>query len=153
MGRRGPAKQPTKLRLMRGDPSKVGKNKKEAQPASGCQPPEFVTGDALAIWNQIAPVLLSAHMITKADAYALGRYCKNLALYITASAAAEKNKGLQQNRFGDAAPSAEAKLMLQLDGQLLRMEQQFGMTPSARAGITIAPDKDSDPLGEFLKKA
>lgn len=153
MGKRGPAKQPTKLRLMRGDPSKVGKNKKEPKPPAGCEPPPFVKGETLKVWKEIAPPLLAAGIITQADAIELGHFCETEVSYRQAMAEVLRDGPLMINRYGDKQPSGAFKAAMQARAQLSRDADKFGMTPSARAGMQIKPVDDSDPLGEFLKEA
>ena len=152
MGKRGPAKQPTKLRLMRGDPSKVGKNRNEPRPPAGCEPPAFLNADALAVWHEIAPPLLAAGIITTADAIELGHFCETEVVYRNAMAEVLKLGPTHTNTRGESRPSGAFKAAMQARAQLSRDADKFGMTPSARAGMQIRPSDDSDPLGEFLKK-
>jgi hypothetical protein len=53
MGRRGPPPQPTKLRLLSGDPGKRPLPRAEPQPIGLPQKPDFVTGSASEAWDQV----------------------------------------------------------------------------------------------------
>lgn len=75
MGKRGPAPQPTALKLLAGvKPSRV--NSGEPLPASGdVEPPSWLPSDALAVWRRLAPDLTRQGVLTPWDCDLFADYC------------------------------------------------------------------------------
>lgn len=157
MGKRGPRKQPTKLRLLRGDPRKEGKKPNEPQPTTAnVVPPDWLSGVALEKWHQIAPMMESMGVLTDADVDALARYCamhEQFLKYLD-----QVRRGLDVLVIRDEAGKVKymqvapaATLLSKTAAAMLRLEQEFGLTPSSRSGIEVmnGSAKDSNPLTAF----
>lgn len=171
MGRRGPPKTPTKLKLLRGMPSgKKNIPKGEAMPevVKGSEPPRDMTAGGKAIWHELAPRLEELGLFTVLDGNAFRRYCELTARW---GAAAKKLQETGQTHvpiFHEQTPEQRAagerpKLKYlqelpesiefrRLPGELLRLEQQFGMTPASRAAISVLPKSKDAPndIQKFL---
>ena len=159
MGNRGPAKQPTILRYIRGNPSKEGFNTKEpTPPSSDDTPPESLDGLSLQKWNETVPKLRAMGVFTEADRGTWERYCIEYELWRVAREKVRK--------FGDVMTfkpkndgevpymqvSPFASQMLRYASNLLRIEMQFGLTPSSRSQVTIHDTPSEDPITAFIKK-
>src|SRR3972149_691016 len=76
MGRRGYAPQPTKLKVLRGNPGRRRLNEREPQPQAGAPPcPDWLSAEAQAAWKELAPELGACGVLTRVDGHALARYC------------------------------------------------------------------------------
>ena len=145
MGKRGPAPQPTKMKILRGNPGKRPLNKHEPQPPPGTpRCPSWLGKVAKAKWRELAPKLSAAGVLTCLDGDALTCYCriwsrwKRAEEYIethgTVVEIAYRQGGTKSLR---AIPQvAIAHSLLQL---LNRYQQEFGLTPSARARLHVSP--------------
>ncbi len=151
MGRRGPPPQPTKLRLLRGNPGKRPINTREPTlPVAAPSCPEWLSPEAKRIWKEMIPVLEQMRILTLIDRDALTAYCQN---YVRWKEAAEF-----LDQHGDVYPTRDEfgkiKSMQQFPQvaiarnylQILRAyQQEFGMTPSARTRIQEIPGFVRDP--------
>ena len=154
MGRRGPAPKPTNLRLLRGEKYV---NKDEPKVKGEISPPNYLKGDALKKWKEVTPVLINSGMMTAADITPFARYCTLFELWLKYQKACKAGHDQFEvfNPDGSlkyAQVSPNATMYAKLGQQLLRLEQEFGMTPSARSGISLPNNNSSDELGKFLKK-
>jgi hypothetical protein len=114
VGKRGPRKQPTKLRLLRGDPSKEGKHADEPVPPAGAVvAPEWVTGKARE---------LDVLVIRDKDG---------------------------KVKYMQSTPAAT--MFVKLAHSMLRIEQEYGLTPSARAGMEVRGGEVRDTLQAFIE--
>lgn len=155
MGKRGPRPEPTVLKIAKGNPGCRALNKREAKPSrNAIEPPEYLSGKSLEKWNHLEPILNPCGLLTQADVETLGRYCTMWEQWV---------KYLEQCRRGldvlvlkddkgkvkYMQTSPAASQLNKLAQSLLRIEQEFGMTPSARTGID-ATDEKKNPLDEFM---
>ena len=160
MGARGPAPQPTLLKYIRGNPGKRPLNDHEPIPddAAEVQCPEWLTGDARDKWHKVYPVLRGMRMLTVADEATLARYCALWAEW-------KRHYDFSKQPGGDIytlmdadgnvrymSPTAQTSLMIKLTPLLLRMEQEFGLTPSSRSQVTIHDIPEEDPLQAFVAR-
>lgn len=133
MGRRGRPKKPTELRVLEGTHRKDrhGDPAEEVRPlASTSDPPPHLTGIALEMWRALAPELVRLKLLTKIDRPQLEHLC---ICY-------------QTMRESASDSIAWFKAAAALD----RIARQFGMTPSARAGMRAEnTDKDAEELKFF----
>jgi P27 family predicted phage terminase small subunit len=145
MGQRGPRPVPTAVLKARGS-ARAGKNKKEPAPPPGrpaC--PDWLDDEAKQVWAQVIPLLEEMGVLTRADTNALARYCQLFARW--------KKAELFIQRFGESYPCKsgngivkcflpfpQSGLSLKLSIALTRLEQEFGLTPSARSRIEVDPE-------------
>lgn len=158
MGKRGPAPEPSILRYIRGNPSIHPLNSDEPTPDlidPGIDPPEWLEGVALKKWHQVVPVLSEMRVMTVADVEPVARYCALWEQWKRNYDAVRA--GLDVIRFKDKAGEVKhlqvspyASQMTKLAGLLLRIEQEFGLTPSSRSQVTIHANRDDDPLAAFV---
>lgn len=171
MGRRGPPRTPTRLKLIRGCPSgrrKLPKGEATPEVVRGAIPPVSMTDAGKEVWAEMVPRLEELGLFTVLDGNAFRRYCELTARW---NAAAKKIQDTGQTHipiFHEQTPEQKAagerpKLKYlqelpesiefrRLPGDLLRLEQQFGMTPAARAAISVFPISQDAPedIDEFL---
>ena len=167
MGKRGPAPQPSILKYIRGNPSKEALNSDEPTPElapENLPPPAWLEGMALSKWEECVPVLSRMRVLTEADKEPLARYCtlweqwkinydrvKQIGGEIThLEADPTRNDGKLRIKYSQVAPWASQ--MTKLAVLLLRIEQEFGLTPSSRSQVTLHGSRNDDPLATFVKK-
>lgn len=140
MGLRGPPPKPTAIRRLEGNPSNRPLNEFEPMPQvlRKVDPPDNLPPGGELIWNALAPELIRLGLLTEIDLHAFTRYVRFLTEYYDAEKKidgklviairypdSDKVKYFQQNPYISIRNNAAA--------QLNRLEQQFGLTPSARA--------------------
>ena len=160
MGKRGPAPEPSIVKYIRGNPSKTALNPAEPTPdllAVECPPPAWLEGAALEKWHEVAPVLAGMRVLTVADTETLARYCalweqwkKNYDIVRKGADVLLLRDDAGAVRYMQSTPYATQ--MTKLAEKLLRIEQEFGLTPSSRSQITIHASRDDDPLATFAQK-
>lgn len=139
MGRRGPAPEPTALRVLKGNPAKRPLPKAEPKPelaAPVC--PSWLDPEAKREWEQVAPMLLRLGLLTEADGAALAAYCQAYATWQQAARAIREDGVTILNPSG-ALHANPAVSVMQRSLELVRkFAQEFGMTPSARGRMVMA---------------
>ena len=155
----GPPKQPTAIRLLRGNPSKEPITTEEPKPAAGLPTkPAGLSVDAGEVWDQTIALLADVRgLLTVADGATVELFARTFARYRELEAFTEANgpvlvlrddKG--QVRYAQPAPHASlaAKLLPQLRG----LAAELGLSPSARARINLPAAPAVDELTAFLAK-
>jgi P27 family predicted phage terminase small subunit len=168
MGKRGPAPQPSILKYIRGNPSKESLNTDEPTPdilPGTPPPPPTLDGKAVEVWKDVVQTLSRMKVLTEADVPTLTRYCIETVLYL---ACYEKVKiageeythwepdpnrtdGKLRIKYTQVAPWATQ--MHRHHAAMLRIEQEFGMTPSSRSQVTTNGSRaEADPLAAFVSR-
>lgn len=133
---RGPKRQPTALRVMRGNPGK--RHRTRVDPAPGPltdldTPAELIDPVSRAEWDRVAPALVACGIATKADRMALIGYCHKWAQWLRLEDAAAKEPP-KSRQFG-----ARHNLAFKAYALLLRSAAELGMTPAARSKVNAVP--------------
>ena len=151
MGKRGPPKQPTVLKLLKGNPGHRPINKLEPKPASdSITPPAWLVKTSLKKWNEILPGLIATGVVTNADVETLARYCtmhEQFLFCLKEIRAGRDQIEIKDPKTGEVVnikSTPAAVNIFKLSAQMLQVEQHFGMTPSARSGI-VANKKQTQP--------
>jgi P27 family predicted phage terminase small subunit len=146
------------LKIAKGNPGKRPLNKSEPKPPSDdITPPDWVTGVARAKWDNVVPKLIGMGVMTNADVDTIARYCTMHEQFV---------KYLEQCRRGldvlvirddkgkvkymQSTPAAT--MLSKLAASMLRIEQEFGLTPSARSNISAAKPHEEDDLTRFFRE-
>ena len=143
MGARGPAPKPTQLKLLHGEtrPSRVNLNEPSPR-AELPEPPEWLVGEALRVWRYTLGELRHMRVVTAADRDALAVYCQAVAHYAEAAAAVSEQGMLITGKDGYTVRNPAMQFVRDQAVLVKAMAGQFGLTPSARVGLTAgeAPD-------------
>ncbi|MFN0133415.1 MAG: phage terminase small subunit P27 family [Phycisphaerales bacterium] len=126
--------------------------------------PAHLDDRARTVWQQIVPGLARIGLARSVDGEALSRYCQLIVMWRDCLAFVEKNGRSYPVRAetGDAKKPgriirfvtfAETSLAMRLARELLAIEREFGLTPSARSRIHVAAEKTSKGDVHELKKA
>lgn len=147
----GPPKTPTAILEARG--SWLAKTRTNEPEATGePEKPAHLTGLASEAWDRLLPLLMGLGVAGAVDADALARYCSIYARWRACEAFIAKHGMVlpaldADGKLCDMKEFPQVGRASRLADQLLRLEQQFGMTPSARATLgtpltTKVPDTD-----------
>lgn len=167
MGKRGPAPEPSILKYIRGNPSKGALPTDEPTPEmtqEGLPPPQCLPKRAMAKWTEASGVLRRMRVLTEADVETLTRYCMLWERFMINFEKAQKlgeeithyevdpnfTDGRLRIKWTQVAPWATQ--YRSLARELLRLEQEFGLTPSSRSQVSIHSSVSDDPLRAFAKK-
>jgi P27 family predicted phage terminase small subunit len=130
----------------------------EPQPKSQRPPaPSWLKDDEKRVFETLADLLVGMGIATAADQITLARYAQLSVLYhrtyefVRRHGEAHAIPG-KKAADGSTGPSPglrlypQTKLVLELADRLLRMEEQFGLTPSARARLANAASLEPEGL-------
>lgn len=134
--------------------SKLAKFEPKPKKLTNTKPPRDLNPDAKKAWRMMAPRLEALGLFTELDVNTFRRYCEMLARWLHCSAKLNSNNWQTHIPiFHEQTPQEiEARIKprlkylqelpesveyRQLPRELLRLEQQFGMTPAARAAINV----------------
>ncbi len=152
MGKRGPKPTPTKTLKLRGS-WRANDRKAEPQPdATRPKCPPWLNQEAKATWKQIVPQLADMGVLTKIDGNALARYCdawarwRKMAAFMDEKGEmwashepdwVDKQGEVQKGKIKYLQQFPQVGIYHKLGQMLTRLEAEFGLTPSARAGISV----------------
>ena len=159
MGRRGPQPKPTALKRLAGNPGKRRLNEREPQPPPGAPDvPAWLSAGAKRHWRAIVPVLADMGVLTKADGTALALLCDALVDYLAAGKVIDAAAHGRAARFTAVTPQGcviqhpAVGVRNRAWERVLRVLRDFGLTPSSRSGIVVAPKGAKDDwLGNLLE--
>ena len=140
MGRRGPTPTPT-AELERRGSWRAGARKRAEPTAPQGRPaePAGFADDELDVWRRTVDYIEALGMLARTDEAVVARYAQKLAGYwrdadtvrrLGPDEVVEGKDGRPETRERSAA-----KRMSRIEGELIRLEREFGLTPAARAGL------------------
>ena len=122
--------------------------------------PTWLDDEAKLAWKHLVPQLERMGVLTRIDGNALTRYCQLWARWKKAELFVQKHGDVyplkdESGRTKCLMPFPQVASANKLAAQLTRLEQEFGMTPSARTRISVPAARPvSDPEKErFFKHA
>ena len=155
MGKRGPPKKPTRLRVLQGNPSKRPLPKHEPQPRATrrLDPPSHLSKSAKQAWRRIAPKLHRLGLLTELDTDALAMYCDARARWLDAKDHVDELGPIVKTKKTEAPiQNPYVAIANRAFEDLRKLAADFGMTPAARTGVEAFEVPDIDPMEEFLKR-
>jgi P27 family predicted phage terminase small subunit len=155
MGRRGPKPAPTQLKIVRGMRRDRVNHAEPALAADAVAPPDWLQGDALAKWNELAPQLLAAGVLRNADCEALGRYCWCWSQWRKHAQLCERGADViimkdEAGKIRYAQVSPSATLVHKMGAAMSKLEAEFGLTPSSRSSLVVT-ERPTDALDQWLR--
>jgi len=156
----GPPKVPTAIKRLRGTDRADRRAANEAQPARGLPAaPDFLGAAAKKIWKRRGPGLAALGVLTEIDAHAFGRLCEAWARY-EKMLALIRQLDAEVNDLGEFAKYPSGVIQIHAAAiardraaeECYRLEQQFGLTPAARARINVessAPKVNTNPFANI----
>jgi P27 family predicted phage terminase small subunit len=129
---------------------------REGEPVPTGEPvaPAWLSERAAALWSDVMPGLIGIGVATSVDSNALARYVTMLDHWLTCVEFVRANgMTFEDPESGTLKEFPQVSRLSRLADQLLKLEQQYGMTASARASMTIQTgktNKESDGIGSIL---
>lgn len=172
--RTGPPPKPTALRVLQGNAARRPINEQEPKPEPAevhAEPPMAMQGAALAIWQMMCPVLSKIGLLTICDLRALARYCDLCVRWIAArdflDEHGESYEVFERVRVYDKDSKTwdtiekskgwinypQVKNYLAYSRELVRLENELGLTPASRSRIQVEVFSKSamkDAMAEYL---
>jgi P27 family predicted phage terminase small subunit len=140
---------PTKLRILRGNPSKrpIRPEPEPAVPIKIPDPPEFLNEPAREEWTRISDELYRIGLLTVADTKPLAAYCQAYGRWVDAEMTLKRmaaldpvSKGLMvKGSLGNPVQNPIVKVADRAARDMVRYASEFGLTPAARARIAAGP--------------
>ena len=142
MGLRGPAPQPTSIRVLNGNPGRRPINTTEPQPRA-VKPhcPAHLDDEAKKEWKRLSPILQRMRVLTEADYMALANLCVAYSTLIKAQVSLSKTGLLVKTPSGYVQQSPLVSIVRSQMEMINRLCGEFGLTPSSRSRIQIQPEK------------
>lgn len=138
MGKRGPAPKPTNLRILHGEENRRINRKEPQPPTYEAHPPEWISEGAQAVWERLAPSLRDRGLLTPWDVDTFAVLCDAVAQYREASELVARSGLLIKGQRGTEVRKNPAMQLVRDLAQTIRAyAQEFGLTPSARVGLSI----------------
>ncbi len=154
MGARGPAPTPTAVLKLRG--SWLAKDRTGEPEPSHDRPrcPAWLDSCAKNLWRRLIPQLEAMGVLGTCDRNAVARYCLTFSKWRRAETFLMKHGDTATVR-GELKPYPQVKMAMALADQLLKLEREFGLTPSARARLAKPKDNPNENRGKsrFIKDA
>lgn len=147
--------QPTKLKILRGNPSKTRLNQNEPVPPAGdVVKLAGLSAGAALVWDRLAPICLAMRTLTPADVTVFGTLCELQSTLEQASAGKDGRALIT----AQADPEEPTTLTVVIDA-VLRLERDtanalrsyyalFGLEPVSRARIVV-PKKQDEPVSKW----
>lgn len=153
MGRRGPPKKPTEIRLLHGTHRKdrYGDVAQEVAPPPGdLDAPAWLGKIGKDFWNYIAPRVGKMKLLTELDRESLALMCNAYEIVRLANANIKAN-GITQTTDKDRTLANPAvAIRASAAAEFDRWARQFGLTPAARQGMKSGDvSSDADELKFF----
>jgi P27 family predicted phage terminase small subunit len=153
VGLRGPRPEPTRIRLLKNNPSKKAPNAEEplVESLHELPPPPEMTGVALKTWHTLTAELSDLGMLTRIDAHLLTMYCETWADIDQYQKKIREFGHIIKAPSGYPMQSPFVNMLSKARGHILRMQAELGMTPSARSRVKVTGGVSKQTkLGKFL---
>lgn len=139
MGKRGPPKKPTALKIVQGtaQPSLINPDEPMPEGALG-PPPDDMLKSERQHWQRVAA---SCYWLTEADRDTLRHYCETWQDYQSERGRMKARGSVYKAASGYAQSSAYFGNVMKLRDELRRLARELGLTPAARTDIK-APKKE-----------
>ncbi|HVM29519.1 MAG TPA: phage terminase small subunit P27 family [Candidatus Limnocylindrales bacterium] len=146
MGRRGPTPTPTRVKRQRGEtrPSRLNRHE-PIPPADLPKMPADMDPDAKVVWRRVVRDMRHTGVIRAADADVLRCYCEAVSRYAQAVKLYAGSGPILRDR-GHLVKSPLHQLVRDNADLIQRLARELGLSPSARAGLRIEPERAFDSL-------
>ena len=155
----GPKKTPTNILDMRGSHRAKDRPGEPIAPVGDPLCPEWIRPNAKEYWARLLPMLQNQKLLSECDENSIARYCQTLAKWREAEEWLMEKGNTYPDRDKDGnvigvKPWPEVNLAIKLSEVLLRLEREFGLTPSARAtlGSVGNPGINKDKAAKYFNR-
>ncbi len=151
MGKRGPKKTPTAILQRRGSRQVESRTGEPDPPRERPDTPDWLDADGQNCWDALVPLLEQMGVLRRIDGKALARYCSMWVRWRKCQEFLTKNGETYMLKDADGKPRCvmqwpQVSIAHKLATLLLRIEQEFGMTPASRPNLHVESSLDDDDL-------
>lgn len=151
---RGRKPKPTNIRVLQGNPGRRPLPENEPQPPEGeIVPPSTLSPAALEYWKQHEPILLAMGVLTTADVAALAEMCEVEAEFWAARAVVHAEGMFMTFEGGRLIEHPAVKVASDAQKRLMRLQVEFGLTPSSRTRVKAQPKEAKKSALEELRES
>lgn len=152
--KRGSKPHPTAIKRLRGNPGRRGLNRDEPKPQApqSIEPPAELSPPERKHWQRLAPILLTARLLTEVDLDALRLLCISAATLDEAHEQVKKFGLVIKAPTGFPVQSPYLAIRNKAHEQVCKLLAEFGITPSSRSRVSVPPAQSDSPW-EQLKAA
>ncbi len=141
-------KKPSAIEKAEGMPGHRPLNKREPKPVPGePQCPSHLDEGAKAEWRRLVPILLRMNVLSEADGMELAALCQTYSTMVRAQQELSKTGLLYKRPNGSVVQSPLLRVVTEGVATINRLAQQFGLTPSSRARVSIISNEPADDFG------
>lgn len=152
MGKRGPQPHPTALKLVRGArEDKINRDEPAVGERAIPEPPIELDDRAMGRWRDVTGLLHRAGILRTSDAAVLARYCVMWSQWSRCVEDVQRNGMTVRGARGGKVANPAATHARALSEHLMRIEDRFGLSATARAGLKVGGGPASDPLDDFAR--
>jgi P27 family predicted phage terminase small subunit len=156
MAPRGRKPKPTYLKLVTNTPRKHRSPNNEPTPerAIPSMPPEL-SDDAKAEWALVSADLHRLGLLTRIDRAVLSAYCASCGRWTSAERELRKLDAsalLVKTKLGNVIQHPLIGVANKAAHDMVRYATELGMTPSARARISVPAPADGDPASKYFTR-
>ena len=158
MARKGPAPQPTRLKLLKGNPGKHPLKKREPEPATVVPSvPRGLELDETAQeqWDDLSRILSDMTVLTEADGLVPAALCQTFSRWAAALKQLQRSGLLYTTgRTGYVQQNPLLGIVNTCLAQINQMSRELGLTPGARSNIktTDGPARPENKFSLLEKK-
>lgn len=148
---RGRKPKPSRLHVINGNPSKLRLNDAEPRPpvaVPSCPP--HLSAEAKKEWRRVVKELAAVGLLTKLDRAALACYCQSWADWAAACAQVAQFGTVLVAEGGRIYVNPQVHVANRALAALRSFASEFGMTPSARTRLHVAPPSHESEFEAFL---
>lgn len=143
MGKRGPKPTPTATLKVRNSRLVSQRGAEPSPPVELPPAPKWLQGAALARWAELGSMLVAQGLLTRLDALALALLVDALGEYLDAREIVAQTGLTTETDNLNVIQHPAVGIMHRAWENVLKILREFGLTPSARSGVAVAPaDKD-----------
>lgn len=144
MGERGPARQPTALKLLKGETRKERLNRNAPKPAAGgLTMPADMDARAKTVWQRQVKAMRLTGVLTVVDTDMLRAYCEAVSRYEAAAKLIQTSGPLVRGQKGELVKNPLHQIVRDNAALIRLLGRDLGFAPGAREGITV-PDDDEE---------
>lgn len=126
--------------------SKKDEDSMKRESLSTLEPPSELSSRAQKVWEAVVPELHNNRVVGQTDIPLLVRYCDSLARWNECREIIDRDGMFTVNHCGNRVAKPELVQYKHLLNELLKIERELGMTPSARSQITKISVTEDDPF-------
>lgn len=149
MGKAGPRPKPTNLRVLHGDRKDRINTNEPVPPSKRVAMPAHLSPGAKSVWKRLAPELARKGLLTAWDRDVFAVFCEAVVHHREACELARRGV-LVKGQKGEAVKNPALQIVRDSAQTIRAFAQEFGLSPSARSGITMPEGEEYEDLAAIL---